>query len=113
MKDLTEEAIAELRIPALAERMFLVRAMVRSAAELCGLDDAATQDLILAVGEACQNVIQHGYAGDATGDIVLSLGRTEEGVVVRVKDFAPPVDPARIKSRDLGDVRPGGLGSLL
>jgi hypothetical protein len=25
-------------------------------------------------------------------------------------DFAPPVDPEKVKSRDLGDVKPGGLG---
>lgn len=110
MKPVTEEAIVELRIPALAERMSLVRATLRSAAQHCGFDASATQDLILAVCEACQNVIQHGYAGQEAGDIVLSLARSSDGIVVRLQDFAPPVDPAKFKPRDLADVRPGGLG---
>jgi anti-sigma regulatory factor (Ser/Thr protein kinase) len=110
MNQVTQELIVELRIPAYADRMSLVRGTLRSAAEQCGFDAAATQDLILAVCEACQNVMQHGYAGQETGDIVLSLVRKDDDVIVSVRDFAKPVDPEKIKSRDLADVRPGGLG---
>ena len=110
MSDVAEEPIVELRIPALADRMSLVRATLRSAAQHCGFDDSSTQDLVLAVCEACQNVIQHGYAGQETGDVVLTMTRSDDGVVVRVRDFAAPVDPEIIKPRDLTDVRPGGLG---
>ncbi len=110
MSDVTEEPIVELRIPAFANRMSLVRATLRSAAQHCGFDASATQDLVLAVCEACQNVMQHGYAGQEPGDIVLSMARSEDGVIVRVRDFAAPVDPKNIRPRDLADVRPGGLG---
>jgi len=30
--------------------------------------------------------------------------------VVRLTDFAAPVDAAKIRARDLDDLRPGGLG---
>ena len=110
MSDVTEEPIVELRIPAFADRMSLVRVTLSSAARYCGFDGPATQDLVLAVCEACQNVMQHGYAGQEPGDIVLSLARSDEGVIVRVRDFAAPIDPETIRSRDLADVRPGGLG---
>ena len=110
MSDGVEVPIVELRIPALADRMSLVRVTLRSAAQQCGFDVSETQDLVLAVCEACQNVMQHGYAGQETGDIILSMARCDDGIVVRVRDFAPPVDPEQIKARDLDDVRPGGLG---
>jgi anti-sigma regulatory factor (Ser/Thr protein kinase) len=110
MNQVTQELIVELRIPAYADRMSLVRGTLRSAAEQCGFDAAATRDLILAVCEACQNVMQHGYAGQETGDIVLSVVRKDDDVIVSVRDFAEPVDPEKIRSRDLADVRPGGLG---
>jgi anti-sigma regulatory factor (Ser/Thr protein kinase) len=90
--------------------MSLVRETLRSAARHCGFDPDATKDLVLAVCEACQNVVQHGYAGQEPGDIVLTMARSEDGVIVRIRDFAAPVDPTKIKSRDLDDVRPGGLG---
>ena len=110
MSDVTEEPIVELRIPAFADRMSLVRVTLSSAARYCGFDGSATQDLVLAVCEACQNIMQHGYAGQEPGDIVLSLARSDDGMIVRVRDFAAPIDPETIRSRDLADVRPGGLG---
>ena len=110
MNEATEKPIVELRIPAFADRMSLVRETLRSAARHCGFDVSGTKELVLAVCEACQNVVQHGYAGQEPGDIVLTMIRSEDGVIVRVRDFANPVDPSKIKSRDLDDVRPGGLG---
>lgn len=110
MSGATEEPICELRIPAFADRMSLVRVTLRGAAHHCGFDTSTTKDLVLAVCEACQNVVQHGYAGQEPGDIILSIARSEDGVIIRVRDFAAPVDPAKIKPRDLDDVRPGGLG---
>ena len=110
MSELQEKQIVELRIPAFADRMSLVRETLRSAARHCGFDVAATKDLVLAVCEACQNVMQHGYAGQEPGDIILTMSQNDDGVIVRVRDFAAPVDPSKIKSRDLSDVRPGGLG---
>ncbi len=76
-------------------------------------------DVVLAVDEACQNVIRHAYCGQA-GDIVIALAHTpgigqDKGgwVVADVRDFAPAVDPACICPRSLDDVRPGGLGTHL
>lgn len=111
MSDAAQELIVELRIPAFADRMALVRATLRSAAMHCGLNASATNDLVLAVCEACQNVVQHGYAGREPGDIVLSLTRSDGSMVVCVRDFAAPVDPEKIKPRDLDEVKPGGLGT--
>ena len=106
-----EERLIDLRFPARADRMALVRPAVRGAARMCGFDPAATQDIVLAVAEACQNIILHAYGNSGTGEIVLGLVRYPDGIIVRLIDFAPPVDPATVKPRDLDDVRPGGLGT--
>ena len=74
---------------------------MRRAAQRCGLNTSETQDLVLAVCEACQNVIQHGYAGQETGTIVVSLARDDEGIVVRIQDSAPRVDPEKLKCAPL------------
>ena len=66
---------------------------------------------ILAVNEACMNVIQHAYKEDANGDIVVKVYDHEVDVEVQITDFAPPIDPAKIRPRDLQEVRPGGLGT--
>ena len=105
------ERLLELRFPARADRLKLVRGGVRAAARMCGFNDATAQSIVLAVDEACQNIIVHGYKGRADGEIVLGVFRRRDGILVRLRDFAPPVDPAKIKPRALDDIRPGKLGS--
>jgi sigma-B regulation protein RsbU (phosphoserine phosphatase) len=111
MKAPAEEMLLELRFPAQADRMVVVRETVRSAARLCGFDDPATQDIVLAVGEACQNVILHSYSDRDDGQILLDIRRGADRLILRVVDFGPPVDPKQVRPRDLQDVRPGGLGT--
>jgi anti-sigma regulatory factor (Ser/Thr protein kinase) len=66
--------------------------------------------LVLAVNEACMNIIQHAY-GDATpGEIRLRMTLQPERLVFDLEDDAPCIDPAKVKPRALADVRPGGLG---
>ncbi|WP_422369462.1 ATP-binding protein [Pelagibius sp.] len=105
------ERLLELRFPAQANRMALVRQTVRSAARFCGFDEPDTRDIVLAVGEACQNVILHAYAESDEGDVVLGILRDGDRIVVRVTDYGPAVDPTVFKPRDLRDLRPGGLGT--
>jgi len=109
------EVLVESRVPARADRLKLLRGGVRAAARMCGLDDGTAQNVVLAVDEACQNVVVHGYAGRPAGapegEIVLTLARCADGLLVRLRDFAPPVDADRIRPRDLADLRPGRLGS--
>ncbi len=105
------ETLLELRFPARTDRLKLIRGGVRAAARMCGFNDATAQSIVLAVDEACQNVIVHGYKERAGGEIVLGVFRCRDGILVRLRDFAPPVDPTTIKPRALDDIRPGKLGS--
>lgn len=105
------DVLGILRVPGRAGSLRLVRALVREAALGRGAGTDWANDLVLAVDEACQNVIRHGYTdGTAGGDLVIEVAADADGLCVRVTDFAPPVDPAKIRGRDLADVRPGGLG---
>ena len=105
------EPLLELRFPAQADRLKLVRGSIRAAARMCGFNDTAAQNIVLAVDEACQNIIIHGYKGRADGEIVLHLARRRDGIQVSLVDSAPLVDPATITPRALTDIRPGRLGS--
>ncbi len=107
----TAEALLELHFIARADRLKLIRGSIRATARMCGFDDGTAQNIVLAVDEACQNVIVHGYGELADGAVVLGLFRCDGGILVRLRDFAPRVDPATVKPRALNDVRPGQLGS--
>jgi len=107
----TREPIAELRVPARIDHLKLIRAGVEVAARMCGFDWLETQDVVLAVDEACQNIIVHGYRRDESGEIVINLYRCDDGLRTELRDTAPRVDPDLVRPRALGDVRPGKLGS--
>ncbi len=99
------------RFPARADQLADARSAVREALAGCGLPEEPAGDVVIAIDEACQNVIRHAYGDHAEGDIVLEL-RIEAGVLTAtLRDFAPHVSPDCMQPRDLDEVRPGGLGT--
>ena len=93
--------------------MRLVRYAVKETALFCGFSDKDTGDILLAVDEACQNVIRHAYGSEDEGDMSIEIRRRSDAMIVVIRDFADPVDISKIKPRDLDDLRPGGLGTHL
>ena len=67
-------------------------------------------DFVMAVNEACANIMQHAYKGESCGDIILEIHRQQDEIRVRLTDFAEPVDKTACKSRQLDEIRPGGIG---
>jgi len=67
-------------------------------------------DAILAVNEACMNIIQHAYYGRADGKIIIEVLREKDYLIFQLTDFASPVDINKCQPRVLDEVRPGGLG---
>ncbi len=105
------ELLLEQRFAARLEILKTIRASVLAAARSCGFGDSTARDIVLAVDEACKNVIVHAYQGDEAGEIALAIFRSEGGIVLHLRDYAPLVDPARVAPRDLADVQPGKLGT--
>lgn len=88
-----------------------IRRTVRETAALHGCDPEILDSIVLAVNEACMNIIQHAYRAEDAGDIVLEIEQEHHALIIRLTDFAEPIDPATCRSRDLDDIRPGGLGT--
>lgn len=103
--------LARLDVPARPDRLKLVRRVVAESGILAGLSEAKNADLVLAVDEAMQNIIRHAYGGPTDKPVDIDIVREDGHLVVRITDYAPPVDTSRIRPRDLNDVRPGGLGT--
>lgn len=89
----------------------MVREQVRSAVTGTGCGAKFTDDFVIAVNEACMNIMQHAYHGDRSGEIELEINNNGDELVVRLIDYAAPVDPNRIRPRDVAELRPGGLGT--
>jgi sigma-B regulation protein RsbU (phosphoserine phosphatase) len=103
--------VLSVRVPARVGSLRLVRRLVGAAASACGCGSQGVRDTVLAVDEACQNVIRHAYGEDASGDILIEIRCDARRLQIDLVDFAPPVDTTRIHPRPLEDLRPGGLGT--
>lgn len=111
MSPVPASRLLELRFPAHPEELRRVRDAVREAVLRGGAGEACAADVVMAVDEASQNVIRHAYAGDPDGQIELRIDREDDALVISLIDYAPGVDPERVRGRELDDLRPGGLGT--
>ncbi|MCK4744235.1 MAG: SpoIIE family protein phosphatase [Sulfuriflexus sp.] len=77
----------------------------------CSLEQA--ESIVLAIGEAVSNIIQHAYNAE-DGDIELNINVDHQiepaQFIIVLRDYAETIDINEIRSRALDDVRPGGLG---
>jgi anti-sigma regulatory factor (Ser/Thr protein kinase) len=99
-----------LDIPADPASLFLVRALLGKLSENIGFSGKEADLLVLAIDEACTNVIRHAYKNSSDKRIILTFKVNLDYLEIHIRDFGAAVDPATFKSRDLDDVRPGGLG---
>ena len=99
-----------LDVPAEPAAMFIVRALVGKISERIGFEALETDRLILAVDEACTNVIRHAYGNSGDGRIVITFTLNLDNFEIMIRDFGKGADPATFKGRDLNQIRPGGLG---
>ena len=106
---------AQIRIEILSQARYVsaVRAMVAELAERIGFPQPYCSQISLAVDEALSNVIKHGYGRRDDGRIWITIhheSHPRPAMEIVVDDHARQVEPDSIRSRDLDDIRPGGLG---
>ena len=88
----------------------LVRSLVDQAAVLAGIGGDDRYRVLLAVTEAVSNVIRHVYKDRHDQPLELEVRATPGALTLDLVDFGRFVDPTRICSRPLDELRPGGLG---
>ena len=90
-----------------------VRVFSREVFEKINIPQEQKDELVLAIAEAAQNIVKHGYKDiESTTDkmqirISLKSGELEIGFF----DKGKPVVPGNIQHRKLDDIKPGGLGT--
>lgn len=90
-----------LGVPGSTKYLALIRQVVSSAAHRMGFEEDAVTKIVMAVDEACSNVIEHGYAG---------LGERERAKLKVDLDLLLRADRMTINITDCG--RPFSLGNV-
>ena len=103
-----QSSATSLEFPGRTAELCRVRSVVRDF--LAGFaDEESVEQIVLAVDEACTNIIRHALAGDPK-PVRLCCELAGDRLTIVLRDFGTPCDPGRIKARDLDEIRPGGLG---
>jgi len=87
--------------------------MIASVARRLGFREADCAHVALALDEALCNVIKHGYEKRDDQRIWISVWPLHGsccGIRILIEDRGRQVEPDEIRSRQLDDIRPGGLG---
>jgi len=107
------QVLLEHHMPAEAEYLREMRNALRKLLDQLGIEPALRDRLVLAVDEACANIIRHAYGGETRGGIGLRVSRVDDVLSFELTDDAPCVDPGRMRPKPLGECRAGGLGIAL
>jgi len=109
-----QEAPGELMtliVPSHPKFLYVIRSALYPVLIDAGFSRRSARKIILAVDEACSNIIKYSYEGDHTKTITMVVRSDNVRIVIRLRDFGKRVDTTKIAPRRLEDVRPGGLGT--
>ncbi|MDA9957160.1 ATP-binding protein [Candidatus Pelagibacter sp.] len=90
-----------------------VRVFAREVFKKSSIFEKHTDDLVLALAEAAQNIVKHGYNNQPTEDEMKIIIKFNDNILsMELMDKGKPVVPSNIKPRDLDDIKSGGLGTF-
>ena len=91
-----------------------VRTFCREVFEKLQIDQNLKDELVLAIAEAAQNIVKHAYKDDPQTDdkMVVQISCKDNKLQIGFYDMGTPVDPNKVKHREIDNVKPGGLGTF-
>lgn len=107
----------ELKCKSSTDNLTLVRNFIKSTAEERGVSKETIGKIILAVDEACTNIIKHAYAYSSEGDIHLKVKTDKKRFSIEIVDSGSHFNPQVIPEPDVKKMQKakkgGGLGMFL
>ena len=91
-----------------------VRSFCREVFEKLHIDQNLKDELVLAIAEAAQNIVKHAYkdSPDTEDKMVVQISCKENKLQIGFYDMGTPVDPGKVKHREIDNVKPCGLGTF-
>ena len=91
-----------------------VRVFSREVFEKINLPQDQKDELVLAIAEAAQNIVKHAYKDSPNTEdkMVVQISCKDNKLQIGFYDMGTPVDPGKVKHREIDNVKPGGLGTF-
>ncbi len=110
--DPAAEPTIQLTIPSHPRFLQLVRGMMTKVTDILSVPAEVSDYIILAVDEACSNIIRHSYMGNPGEKIEFLIISRQKQLKITIMDYGKPWTPARHPPVPEGpwEIKPGGLG---
>ena len=91
-----------------------VRSFCREVFEKLQIQEDLKEELVLAIAEAAQNIVKHAFKNAASANelMVVQISCENNKLQIAFYDRGTPVDPKKVKHREIDNVKPGGLGTF-
>ena len=107
----------ELTVKSRTENLSAIRNFVSAGALEIGIPLKIVENIILAVDEACTNIIKHAYKYSSNGDIGINIKLTNSKLVISITDSGEHFNPGEVPTPNLLEYqkkkKAGGLGIFL
>jgi anti-sigma regulatory factor (Ser/Thr protein kinase) len=103
--------VVTLIVPSHPKYLYVIRSAVYPLVLEAGFSKKDARMVVLAVDEACSNIIKYAYEGDHAMTIALNVRVGHGKLTMELKDSGKKPDVSKIAPRKLEEVRPGGLGT--
>jgi serine/threonine-protein kinase RsbW len=108
-----EPAPWSLTIPSDLRLLALARAFVEAVCQVAGLDEEATNAVVLATDEATNNVMRHAHQGNPNALLQIQCTIGEDSIEILLHDQGAPFDIHTVPHLDPAELRIGGRGVFL
>lgn len=104
----------KIEVPAQSKYLSVIRNKIQPLVKKAGFNEKEVYHIVLAVDEACSNVIRHAYKkeGPKSKDnkICLKVETYKKNIKIKIRDYGIKCNFEKIRGRKLSQIQPGGLG---
>jgi serine/threonine-protein kinase RsbW len=106
-----------LKVKSRTDNLSEIRDFISSNAAKAGIDAESIDNIMLAVDEACTNIIKHAYDSYPDGEIIIKIKSDNKKFTIIIVDYGQTFDPTAVPKPDLKkyyrEHKVGGLGMYL
>ena len=84
---------SELVVKSRTENLSLIRDFISTKASKAGLSKEDIENIMLAVDEACTNIIKHAYSSYPDGELVINLESNSDKILISIIDHGITFNP--------------------
>jgi len=107
----------KLIVQSRTENLSKIRDFVSNKASESGISNDEVENIMLAVDEACTNIIKHAYKSFPDGKIIIKVEHNSDKLLITIIDYGSSFDPLVVPDPDLPKYykngKVGGLGMYL